>query len=279
MQLGTFQPIDRLHGNHSDRLPWQYGTAAKASAEKFLNLREKLVPVHVHAGRSRPTATGIPVVRPLYLQYPDEQDAYAQAGTEYLYGPDVLVAPVTTPGTTATTLGLVPARQHVDGLLHRQDLRRRHDAERRPPTLDTMPVFIRSGGIMTTRTDNVTNDVQNPLTKVTVTVAGGRSGSFALYEDNGTTTDLRQSATTRVSYTEAGPSHTIRISPVAGSFAGQVSQRQWTVAFLNATAPTTVTINEHQVPASSWRWDAATSTLTVTAPTQSVRHPLTISYH
>ena len=43
-KLGTFQPIDRLHGNHSDRLPWQYGPAARASAEKFLNLRENLVP-------------------------------------------------------------------------------------------------------------------------------------------------------------------------------------------------------------------------------------------
>ena len=32
VQLGTFQPIDRLHSNHSDRLPWQYGAAAKASA-------------------------------------------------------------------------------------------------------------------------------------------------------------------------------------------------------------------------------------------------------
>ena len=99
-----------------------------------------------------------------------------------------------------------------------------------------------------------------------------------MYEDNGTTTDLRQSATTRVRYTEAGPDHTVRIGPAAGSFTGQVSQRQWTVAFLNATAPTTVTINEQQVPASSWRWDAATSTLTVTAPPQSVHHPLAISY-
>jgi alpha-glucosidase (family GH31 glycosyl hydrolase) len=131
-----------------------------------------------------------------------------------------------------------------------------------------MPVFIRSGGIMTTRTGDVTNDVQNPLTKVTVTVAGGRPGPFAMYEDNGTTAGLRQSATTRVSYTGAGPGHIVRIAPAAGSFTGQLPQRQWTVAFLNATAPTTVTINHQQ----------ATSTLTVTAPAQSVHHPLTISY-
>jgi alpha-glucosidase (family GH31 glycosyl hydrolase) len=144
--------------------------------------------------------------------------------------------------------------------------------------LSSMPVFIRSGGIMTTRTGNVTNDVQNPLTKVTVTVAGGRSGSFSMYEDNGTTTSLRQSATTRIRYTEAGPNRTVRIDPAAGSFAGQVTQRQWTVAFQNATAPASVTIGGQRVPASSWRWDAAARTLTVTAPAQSVHHPLTVSY-
>jgi Glycosyl hydrolases family 31/Carbohydrate binding module (family 35)/Domain of unknown function (DUF5110) len=276
VQFGTFQPIDRLHGNHSDRLPWQYGPAAKTSAEKFLNLRENLVP-YTYTLAEQAKGTGIPVVRPLYLQYPEQQNAYADDGSEYLYGPDVLVAPVTTPGMTATTSVWFPpgstwtdyftGKTYAGGTT--QDV---------TTDLGAMPVFIRSGGIMTTRTDDVTNDVQNPLTKVTVTVAGGSSGSFAMYEDNGTTTDLRQSATTRVSYTETGPNHTVRIAPAAGSFTGQVSQRQWTVAFQNATAPTTVTINQQQVPASSWIWDAATSTLSVTAPAQSVHHPLTISY-
>ena len=276
VQFGTFQPIDRLHGNHSDRLPWQYGPAAKTSAEKFLNLRENLVP-YTYTLAEQASRTGIPVVRPLYLQYPGDQNAYAQDGSEYLYGPDVLVAPVTTPGMTATTpVWFPPGSSWTDYFTGRTYAG--GTTQNVTTDLGSMPVFIRSGGIMTTRTGNVTNDVQNPLTKVTVTVAGGRSGSFAMYEDNGTTTDLRQSATTRVSYTEAGPNHSVQIAPAAGSFAGQVPQRQWTVAFLNATAPTTVTINKQQVPAGSWRWDAATSTLTVTAPAQSIHHPLTISY-
>ena len=276
VQLGTFQPVDRLHGNHSDRLPWQYGPAAKTSAEKFLNLRENLVP-YTYTLAEQAKRTGIPVLRPLYLQYPEQQNAYADDGSEYLYGPDVLVAPVTTPGMTAiTSVWFPPGSTWTDYFTGKtyaggttQDV---------TTSLDTMPVFIRSGGIMTTRTDDVPNDVQNPLSKVTVTVAGGRSGSFAMYEDNGTTTDLRQSATTRISYTEAGPDHTIRIGPAAGSFTSQVALRQWTVAFMNATAPTAVTINGQDVPADAWRWDAATSTITVTVPAQSVHRPLMISY-
>ena len=276
VQFGTFQPIDRLHGNHSDRLPWQYGSAAKASAEEFLNLRENLVP-YTYTLADQANRTGIPVVRPLYLQYPESQDAYAQDGAEYLYGPDVLVAPVTTPGTTATTSVWFPPgsswTDYFSGKTYAGGTTQNVTTD-----LNSMPVFVRSGAIITTRTADVANDIQNPLTKLTVTAAGGAPSSSSLYEDNGTTTDTGQSATTRIRYTETGPDRTIEIDPAAGSFAGQVSQRQWTVAFTNATAPAVVTINGRRVSAGSWSWDAATRTLTVAAPSQSVHSKLVISY-
>ena len=141
VQLGTFQPIDRLHGNHSDRLPWQYGPAANASAKKFLNLREKLLP-YTYRTASESTRTGTPIVRPLYLAYPNEQEAYATAGAEYLYGPDYLVAPVTTPGTSATTTVWFPPgstwKDYFTGLVYRGGT-----TARITTTLDTMPVFVR----------------------------------------------------------------------------------------------------------------------------------------
>jgi hypothetical protein len=132
---------------------------------------------------------------------------------------------------------------------------------------------------MTTRTHDVTNDVQNPLRDVTVTVAGGaRHGSFRMYEDNGTTTDLRHSVTTQIRYLAGGPTHAVHIQPAAGTFAGEVAQRQWTVTFMNASPPTSVLINGRQSAAQDWSWDAATHTLTVTAPAQSVHQPLEVSY-
>jgi VCBS repeat-containing protein len=276
VQFGTFQPIDRLHGNHSDRLPWQYGPAAKTAAEKFFNLRENLVP-YTYTLAEQANRTGIPVVRPLYLEYPDDQDAYANAGGEYLYGPDVLVAPVTTPGSTATTsVWFPPGSSWTDYFTGKtyaggttQDI---------TTGLGSMPVFVRSGGIVATRTDDVTNDVQNPLTKVTLHVAGGAPGQLRLYEDDGTTTDSRRSAITDVNYTEHGVNHTVVVEPAEGGFAGQVGQRQWTVAFLDATAPQAVSINGRPVSADAWTWDASTHTLRVTAPVSSVHDRLMINY-
>lgn len=275
VQFGTFQPIDRLHSNHSDRLPWQYGPAAQASAEKFLNLRENLVP-YTYSLAQQATATGIPVVRPMYLEYPEEPNAYATATSEYLYGPDVLVAPVTTPGTTATTSVWFPPGQWTDyftGQTYTGGTTQNITTD-----LGSMPVFVKAGGIVPTRTDNVTNDVQNPLTKVTLTVATGASGSYSLYEDNGSTTDPHQSTDTTIRYSQNDGRHTLTIGPAVGHFSGEVTKRQWTVTFLDATAPTAVTANGFALPASAYHWDATGHTLTVTLSPRGVHAPVVLSY-
>ena len=74
------------------------GTTARprdASAERFLRLREALVPYTYTLARQANT-TGVPIVRPLYLDYPAQQRGLHATG-EYLYGDNVLVAPITTP--------------------------------------------------------------------------------------------------------------------------------------------------------------------------------------
>jgi alpha-glucosidase (family GH31 glycosyl hydrolase) len=276
VQFGTFQPIDRLHSNHSDRLPWQYGPEAKASATKFLNLRENLVP-YTYTLAKEASVTGAPIARPLYLEYPAEQEAYANAGSEYLYGPDVLVAPATTPGATATTSVWFPpgsswtdyftGRTYQGGSTHEITT-----------TLDTMPVFIRSGGILTTRTTNVSNDEQNPLTHLTLTVAGGANGTGSLFEDDGVTADPERSATTKLRYRQSGATHQLTVDPAKGAFPGQVRDRTYTVSFTNATAPRSVEVNGRKVAATSWSWDETMRTLTVEIPRQSVRRNLVVSY-
>ncbi len=252
VQLGTFQPIDRLHSNHSDRLPWQYGAAADASATKFLNLRENLVP-YTYSLAQQATATGMPIVRPLYLQYPDQQEAYAQAGGEYLYGPDVLVAPATSPGATATTSVWFPPGSDWTDYFTGKTYRGGTSAQI-TTGWDTMPVFMRSGGIMVTRSGNVAGDAHDPLTAATVTVAGGHNGAFTLQEER---------SSTALRYTENAHSAMLAIG---------ASQRAWTVRFTNTAKPAAVYVDGRRN--GGWAWDAATRTVTVQTPPTS--HPLTV---
>ncbi|MER5510024.1 TIM-barrel domain-containing protein [Streptomyces sp. NPDC002766] len=277
VQFGTFQPIDRLHSNHSDRLPWQYGTQARDSADRFLNLRENLVP-YTYGLAEEANRTGVPIVRPTYLEYPAEARAYETAGREYFYGADVLVAPVTTPGTTATTTVWFPPGRWTDYFTGKtyqggttQDI---------TTGLDTMPVFLKAGAILPTRTHDVTDNDRNPLTDVTLTVAPGASGSYRLYEDDGTTLRKGHTATTTVRYGHKGRRHTVSISPTTGVFHGQAKSRQWTLSLLGtAHAPTKVTATGVRLTPRDYHWNSSTGTLTITLPERSVHSPITVAYH
>lgn len=275
VQFGTFQPIDRLHSNHSDRLPWQYGPSARKSADAFLNLRENLVP-YTYTLAEEANRTGVPLVRPTYLEYPEEPQAYAAADSEYFFGSDVLVAPVTEPGETATTSVWFPPGQWTDyftGEVHAGGT-----TQEVTTTLDTMPVFIKSGGILPTRTHDVTDNDRNPLTDVTLSVAGGASGSYRLYEDDGTTAQKNRSATTTVTYREKGSHRTVTIGAAKGSFKGQVRDRRWTLSLLGTTrAPVAVTARGVTLPRDAYHWDAGTGVLTVTLPRRSVHTPVTVT--
>lgn len=261
VQLGTFQPVDRLHSDHGDRLPWNYGAAANASAASFLRLREALVP-YTYALARQAYDTGVPIVRPLYLDYPASDAAYTNPG-EYLYGDDVLVRPVTTAGTSATSGVWIPPGSWTDYFTN--------TTYTGPATvqitndLSTMPVLIRSGGILATRTDQVDNAAQRPLDQVTLDIGAGADGAFSLYEDAGDTNAFAagQSARTAITYDNAAA--TVHIAAAQGSYSGQVTARSWTVRLRNrAAAPSSVTVDGRVLTAGTdWSYNATTRQLTL----------------
>ena len=119
VQLGTFQPILRLHSQNEARLPWEYPQPVRAITEDFLRLREALIP-YTYTLAAQAHDDGLPITQPLYLEYPGQAAAYTHP-EEYLDGSEMLVAPVTSPGSVADTTALDPARP-VGRLLHRGHL-------------------------------------------------------------------------------------------------------------------------------------------------------------
>ncbi len=141
VQFGTFQPILRLHSNDEQRLPWQYPQPVRDITDEFLRLREALVP-YTYTLAAQAHATGMPIAQPLYLDYPDQAAAYTNPG-EYLYGSDVLVAPVTSPGATASVTVWLPPGRWVDfftGATFEGPV-----TTTMTVALDRMPVFVRAG--------------------------------------------------------------------------------------------------------------------------------------
>jgi len=100
-QFGAFCPIFRLHGH---RLPntddfngaanevWSFGEPAYQIIKKYMLLRERIRP-YIMEQMAIATETGLPPMRPLFIDYPCDSVCY-QIDDEYLFGSDLLVAPV-----------------------------------------------------------------------------------------------------------------------------------------------------------------------------------------
>lgn len=92
--FGMFSSHSRLHGSHSYRVPWNYGETAVEVARRYIAIKNRLMPYIAQHAREI-TSDGTPLMRPMFLEYPADKGA-RYVDTQYMFGPDILVAPVFT---------------------------------------------------------------------------------------------------------------------------------------------------------------------------------------
>jgi alpha-D-xyloside xylohydrolase len=146
--FATFTPFMQVHGT-ANLGPWDFDAETLAVFRRYAVLRTRLFPYLYEAVREA-AATGLPPIRPMALAFPGDPEAADQI-YQYLFGPDLLVAPIYQPGTHRSVY--LPAGEWVD---HRT--RRRH---RGPRTLEVeaplaeIPLFVRAGAILPLLPDDV----------------------------------------------------------------------------------------------------------------------------
>ncbi len=110
-EYGTFCPVMRLHGYRMPYQPqhgttggaacvsgapneiWSYGEDVERILERYIRIREAMRP-YVREQMRRAHEKGTPVMRPLFYDFPEDMGAW-EIEDEYMFGPDILVAPVT----------------------------------------------------------------------------------------------------------------------------------------------------------------------------------------
>ncbi len=99
-QLGAFYPLMRNHSIRGSRRqePWAFGDETEATIRAALEMRYALLP-YLYTLMEEAAARGVPPLRPLFLHYPDDAETYALSD-QFLFGPDLLVAPAVRPGAT-----------------------------------------------------------------------------------------------------------------------------------------------------------------------------------
>ena len=219
LQLGTFQPIMREHSNsgQNPRLPWDYDSATQAAGDKFLQLRESLVP-YMYTLAQQASSSGLPMTRALYLDYPAQPSAYDHPG-EYLLGSDMLAAPVTTPGSVTTTTVWFPPGRWTDWFTGATFTGPSTQTLQVP--LDRMPVFVKAGGIVPIQPSSGHASTAGSAA-LTLRVFSGASGRYTMYDDAGQGLGYTrgQYTDTPVTYTSGSASSTVVIGPAHGSYPG-----------------------------------------------------------
>ena len=90
VQMGLWMPLSRAHGK-TPREPWQYGDLALEKVKEWINFRHRLTPYLYHTA-CQSHLFGIPMLRPLVMEYPDDPVAKIQ-NLSYMLGDSLLIAP------------------------------------------------------------------------------------------------------------------------------------------------------------------------------------------
>ena len=98
IETSVYLPLMRVHGYMSNTEPWNYGAEAEAIIADCLRERAKLQP-YIKACARRVSEEGYTLMRPLIFDFADDPEALHQK-YEYMFGPALLISPVTEPGVS-----------------------------------------------------------------------------------------------------------------------------------------------------------------------------------
>ena len=260
-QFSAFNGSFRSHGRiWRLRTPWGWGLsemgfkegqrtvpaqsemnnpAIEPVAKKYAELRYQLMPYTYTLAREA-YDKGMPLMRALWLHYPGDQHAVGQS-QEYLWGRDMLIAPIYEAGVTSRDVYLPKGTwydwwdnsRHVGG-----------NTVTRKVDLATMPIYVRAGSIIPF--DPVRQFVAQPVTEpTTLRVFSGANGDFMMYEDDGNSQNYIQNkgTWTKITWDDAAKKLTISAAPPAGVINQSSATREFKVELLPLGTVKTVMYN------------------------------------
>jgi alpha-glucosidase len=141
----AFTPFFRGHSACETRPhePWAFGKEVEKAAKRAIEGRYQLLP-YTYSLFAEASRTGAPVMRPLFWEFPRDPES-ANVSDQYLYGPEILVAPITTPGRKARAVLLPPGEWEDFHTGHRY---RGGQYILADAPLEILPLFIRIGAII-----------------------------------------------------------------------------------------------------------------------------------
>ena len=240
IEVAAFQPIDRDHTEKGsgDQEPWVGGANHEQINRRFIEERYRLMP-YLYTLAEESARTGLPMLRPLFLDYPDAtRDRHPvdlDAGSEFLLGHDLLIAPAPYPDEPDDYTVEFPSAGWYDWWSGKR-VPQPQPADPEPnapppaaaqvalsarvhPTLDALPVYVRAGAILPMQ-PLVESTAETPQGPLTLRVYAGGDCRGSLYTDDGESFAYQRGVFLRMDFTCAVTAKgiAIAISKHEGSF-------------------------------------------------------------
>jgi alpha-D-xyloside xylohydrolase len=216
-QFATFCPIFRVHGTRApdENELWSYGPEAEKILVDFDKLRYRLMP-YIYSTAWRVTHESYTPMRPLVMDFAADPRTW-NIGDEFLFGPSILVSPVTEQGAATRHLYLPAGTKWVDFWTGATvDGGHAVDA---PALLDRIPIYLRAGSIVPMGED-IEYAAEKPDGPLEVRIYPGADADFNWYEDEGDNYNYEKGAYATVNLHWNDAQRELTIGDRKGSYAG-----------------------------------------------------------
>ncbi len=138
-QYGIFTPVFRTHGHRKNNEAWTIGGDAYRHIRAAIFLRERLRP-YVMQQMKFASERGLPPMRPLFFDFADDLQAIT-VEDQFLFGPDLLIAPITRYQARSRTVYLPAGVHWCDAWTGKEQAGGQHIVADAP--LEHIPVYVR----------------------------------------------------------------------------------------------------------------------------------------
>ncbi|HVN92967.1 MAG TPA: TIM-barrel domain-containing protein [Terracidiphilus sp.] len=233
-EYSTFTPLLRVHGELRHREMWTMGDAGSPAYDaelKFDRLRYVLFP-YIYSMAGWTTQKDYTMMRPLVMDFSQDRVA-RELNDEYMFGPALLVAPITQYKQRSRSVYLPSGAEWYDYWSGRPAGSGTVTAA---APYDEIPVFVRAGSIIPYQPE-MQYIGERAADPITLYVYAGANGRFTLYEDQGTTFDYETGAFSEIPIEWDDHSHTLTIGDRSGEFSGMLRERTFRVVLVSKAHP------------------------------------------
>jgi alpha-glucosidase len=257
VEPAAFFPFMRGHADvHAPpKEPWAYGEPWEAYNRRAIERRYTFLP-YIYNAFVESAHSGVPMMRALVFEYPDDPATY-NLSDEFLFGRDLLVAPVLAPGDSGRGV-YFPQGTWYDAE-HLTEFAGKREADV-PGSIDALPLFVREGAILF-RAPVMQTSREMAAAPLTFEVFAKSATTRTYVEDDGKYDGV--SSVREVRYTPEASGARFQLSAARGAYRSQHEENRAVIHFARRPQSVMWRSGKEEQTLATWTFDDTVQTLTV----------------